>query len=255
MLIDADHRGETNIYPVETYINLKNRCSEELSRIPNVHSIVMCGSVVKGSLVPGWSDLDIVLIMNGYNLNLSDLEKIKKAIELAKNFINIGIGLDVVGYSQFIRDNKFGGRPLAMTIEVAAYGEVVFGKSPFVNDLSPNQFTERLIQEKRIGILAEIHNWRRSYLLRKKDIDYSFLAYTVKTLLKILTFEAGPKTKAPFTYEGALEIIRQVGYPELNHFIQAVTTRANWAGMLERERDLIPTFQQISTAINHYTVK
>jgi predicted nucleotidyltransferase len=59
--VDPPKRCLTKLYSVEEYKGLAERCVQEVSRLGLVKSIVLCGSIVKGTVIPGWSDLDLII--------------------------------------------------------------------------------------------------------------------------------------------------------------------------------------------------
>lgn len=232
MLVDASHRATTQIYLPEVYHRLAQDCVDALQATRCVSSIVICGSVVKSDIVPGWSDLDLIVFLPASSRRLTALAEIRDALRGAKGDVQIGVGVDVVFEDEFEVTNKLCGRPLAMSYEVAAYGETRFGRNQFISLRPLKVARQQLDHERSIGISAEIHNWRRSFLAQGQLECHSltWASACVKTVLKVLKFEAGPSSEAPFTYRGSLDRIHR-SHPShlaLSVFSEAVKLRESW---------------------------
>ena len=55
MILDALHRETTQEYEVDVYHKLASECVKRLRSVDVIRSIVLCGSLVKQDIVPGWS--------------------------------------------------------------------------------------------------------------------------------------------------------------------------------------------------------
>lgn len=182
----------------------------------------------------GWSDLDLVVFLHNLAKSSDFLQKMRRAIAEGKGDIRIGIGIDLVYTDLFSKTRRFGGRPLAMTFEVAGYGKVMYGPNPF-NGLVLTDGIRKSIEYDRVqSIRAELHNWRRSFIGSEPSINQA-LQRSTKTLLKLLKHETDPNLKGPYTYDAAYEHAVAAGLPpdKLRLFYQAVEHRKNWLQIVD----------------------
>jgi|GEM_PF-6512782 len=63
MNIDVSHREKLERYKKEDYYELAESCINKIRNLSNVESIILCGSLAKGDIIPGWSDVDIIVIL------------------------------------------------------------------------------------------------------------------------------------------------------------------------------------------------
>jgi hypothetical protein len=214
--------------------------------------VVVCGSVVKETIIPGWSDLDLIFLIEGFE-KLDSLYQVRDALLRAKCDTEIGIGVDTVFHDEFRKTRKLGGRPLAMTFEVAGYGQTWYGKNPFAGLEFDSEAQQRVANEKVIAILAEIHNWRRSFLtISFEEIQSSeqWLARCVKLCLKLLKHETDANVHGPYTYEAALHRLR-AHYPAhkgLLMFETAVGVRREWLNVVGHQ----PAIREALSFLNNH---
>lgn len=251
MLVDFSHRAETKAYSPDVYGALAERLCALLAELPSVDAIVLCGSLIKDTLVSGWSDLDIIAFFNESASRRDVLRSVRAQLQQARGDVLIGIGVDVVFSKDFKLSNRLGGRPLAMTFEVAGYGQLVSGASPFVNLPRTKEILEAIEYDRKQAIRAELHNWRRAYVKEIDDVSGAtdWLARCIKTALKLLKYETDPNFDGPYTYDAALARATSAGLlPEdtMGGFQAAVAARKNWT---ELARDRVAAAQ----AAAHFT--
>ena len=231
MPVDWTHRAITREYPPSVYRSLASDCARALEATGLVDALVVCGSVAKMDVVQGWSDLDLVAFCNQTD-RLRRLDAVAHALSEASRDIRIGIGVDVVFLDQFRRTYRLGGRPIAMTHEVAEYGLLEFGESPWLG-IPPRNLT-RIAQEAAIARAEEVHNWRRAYIVSRREGvlagDRDWLARCTKTLLKLLKYESDDLPGPPYTYGASLDrlVATRPHHVSLPSFRKAVETRARW---------------------------
>jgi predicted nucleotidyltransferase len=254
--VDISHRADLVIYDEKAYQALAERCVFELSRIPNVVSIVVCGSLAKGDLVPGWSDIDIIVFVDLDPSIVTILERIKRAIELAKGTIAVGIGLDIVYESQFLDTHKLCGRPYMMTYEVAGYGQLRHGRDLF-HGISYDGFARLAVDHERHQLIAaEVHSWRRAYVNRKPDQqEIAWLFTCAKALLRILQCETGPNLVVPISCRGSLErfIAANPRHLAVAAFSSCVDIRSRWFEYFHSSTaELVALAAPLVVALNSY---
>jgi hypothetical protein len=233
MRVAADHRSDTAVYEPAIYDVLAAAAVEQLASTGLVESLVVCGSVVKHDIIPGWSDLDLVVILRD-PLSAPDevLSSIAEALHRAQGDIKIGIGADIVLARELKPEGRLGGRPLAMSYEVASYGRVAYGPSPFTS-LPPLAIARgAIIAERTLLMRAEIHNWRRLFLMTEPENRRTagWAASSIKTTLKLLKHAVEPDTASPFTHASYLEVLRQHTNDAalLSAATAAVDARSRW---------------------------
>jgi predicted nucleotidyltransferase len=209
MRITTNHRAHTERCEPEAYRAAAVAAAQVLQG--RVADVVLCGSTVKDDIVPGWSDLDIVVVTRGEYVTSEELERTRAAIEAAHRVARIGIGIDLAGQRGLRAEGRIGGRPLAMTYEVGRYGEALVGENRLLA-LAPSVAALRA----RIGIdawphiLAELHNWHRYYCDASAGMDSATLyATSIKTWLKVLKHLVEPDTVPPFTHVSYLSVFAE----------------------------------------------
>jgi predicted nucleotidyltransferase len=253
MIVEPSHRAETISYPKETYQQLADRIVSNVSKIPTVISIVVCGSLIKDTLIPGWSDLDFVIFLERSDDNIKQLDALRGALNEAKGDVLIGIGVDLVYQDTFENGFRLGGRPLAMTFEVAGYGKTLFGPNPFSQLLINDQIKQLIEYDRKQAIRAELHNWRRS-LLVAKSADIHWLARCTKTVLKILKHETDPNLLGPYTYDAAFLLAIDRGLPaeKLELFSAAVKYRLQWLSISADEQTMSNSTSFLQRRLSDY---
>lgn len=258
MQIDTSHRSELVIYGESEYYELTDRCVSELSLLPQISSIVVCGSLAKGDLVPGWSDIDIIVFVSCPTNEVGVLDYIKFSIDRARQGLLIGIGLDIVYEDQFLESKKLCGRPYMMTYEVAGYGQIRYGKNPFSNIRYDAMGMNRVANEKYQLIAAEIHSWRRAYInhVDTKQSAVGWLFTCAKALLRILQCETGPNLVPPISSKGSLDrfIAACPNHPAIPAFKMSVNVRQGWADYYSPSSGADGIAALLSEALNTYPV-
>lgn len=210
MRISTDHRALTKVYDAATYRELATLVGKAFAK-SSVTSVVLCGSTAKDDLVPGWSDLDIVVVSGCEHTTVAEMNVARDAIEAAWAFAEIGVGIDLSGIRGLRQEGRIGGRPLAMTYEVAQYGKILFGTDA-LNQLPPplEVRSAQIAIESWPLILAELHNWQRTYCHTHGESQSNGLyAATIKVWLKVLKHLVEPDTRLPFTHQSYLDVFSE----------------------------------------------
>ena len=255
MQVNVSHRSNLVMYPKHVYEDVAARCVHEVSNVAEVTSVVICGSLAKDDIVPGWSDIDIIVIVDADPRQVDVLYRIAKAIQTAVGGVQIGIGLDLVYQEQFITTHKFCGRPYMMTYEVAAYGNVAYGANLMQSIAYDTTAQTRVNHERGLLIAAEVHSWRRLYAVSVQNQDQvPFLFASAKALLRLLQCETGPNLIPPINTQRTLQRLQQdkCDHPSLEAFSIAVDIRRNWPTYLSGETRVPTIIAQLVGALNAY---
>ena len=254
--VDFGHRDHTASVKLEDYQQLHDRIIEKTSRVKGVCSLVSCGSLIKGTLVPGWSDLDIIIFYCSPPNQWLLLNQVSGVLSDLSTLYTIGVGIDFVSFEGFRRTLRIGGRPLAMSREVAGYGKLCFGPNPFDELVWSNEYLQMARSEALSACRATIHNWRRHVIARRKtDEPARNPLYDAKVGLKILKYESDPNTGPSYTYDAALRNVQLLGQtdrfsPEL--FEACVRTRKAWAHVVQNRDQLMELGIQIPKLLSRY---
>lgn len=211
MRVSTDHRALTQRYEPTVY---RETASIVASRLGDagVSSVILCGSTVKDDIVPGWSDLDVVVISSENWVTTAELDAAREAIEAASSHAQIGVGIDLGGRHLLTTEGRIGGRPRAMTYEVARYGEALVGGNDLLLAPPLADLAAELRVESWSGALAELHNIHRYYCTTRDD--EALLRESVKSWLKILKHLVEPNTQPPFTHASYLGSLREGHLPD-----------------------------------------
>jgi predicted nucleotidyltransferase len=167
--------------------------------------VMLCGSTVKGTVVPGWSDLDIIAITASAWPTGDAIAALRAAVRAAEARAPVGVGIDVGGRPLLVREGRIGGRPLAMTYEVSRYGEVLWGTNILLDVPTLPNVRPTIVRDAWTLTLAELHNWQRLACISTRGAtDPTLLPSSLKTVLKLLKHAIEPETDAPFTYPSYL---------------------------------------------------
>lgn len=204
-----------------------------LKRVDEVASILLCGSLAKGDVVPGWSDIDLVVFLGPGGGDLAVLTAIADHVQSAHADTPIRIGLDLVRYDEFQRSAQLGGRPLMMTYEVAHYGRLLHGEWPFGGLTFTPDAQARVERERAPLVRAELHSWRQRWCWRSHQsrAQPDWLFETTKILLRILQVLTGPNLdESPIGIRVSLDRLRTLhpDHPLLLAMERAVEIRASW---------------------------
>lgn len=93
---------------------------------PNLKSIILRGSLAKGTVVPGWSDIDLTIILSKFD---------KKMITVIKNIseeYKIRIGIDTALYknSSKIKKGFISSKGSVLLLELPLFSRTIYGKNP-----------------------------------------------------------------------------------------------------------------------------
>jgi predicted nucleotidyltransferase len=257
MQVDTSHRNQLRIYSKKNYENIARKCVLNLSTISEVSSIVICGSLAKDDIIPGWSDIDIIVFLSGERSETQVLSHIQAAINSTKGARRVGIGLDIVYEAEFVHSHKLCGRPYMMTYEVAVYGELAFGKDLFKDVVYDDEAIKKVNTERYLLIAAEVHSWRRAYITQNRlEINKTTWLFTcAKALLRILQCETGPNLIRPINCAGSLERLIELrpSHPAIPALIKAAEVRNNWSSYI-KERNNDAAVELFTTALNAYPI-
>jgi predicted nucleotidyltransferase len=256
MNIDVSHRANLFLHLISDYYEYADKCIEVIQENENVCSIVLCGSLAKSDVVPGWSDIDLIVLLNERTGGVSDLSDIRVRLsEISKDYV-IGVGIDLVYKEEFRKTTKLAGRPYMMTFEVASYGITKYGEN-FLEAISYSPDYSELVEIERKFLLAsELHSWRRNFVFGKYDVgSIDFLFNVCKCLLRILQIETGPNLIAPINSESNLAKYKDIkGESEYYSVLEiALSVRKEWPkyfSMPKEEIEKISLF--LANKINLY---
>lgn len=259
MNIDVSHRSKLYLHKKKDYYHYAEECIDKLSSLKNISSIILCGSLAKNDVVPGWSDIDLIVFLKDNVNGIRDIQLIKESLNTVAPKYEIGIGLDIVYEKEFELTKKICGRPYAMTFEVAQYGITKLGKN-YLEDIVYTRSDEELVGfERKLLIASEIHSWRRRFVLADADpgsIDHLF--NVSKSLLRILQIEAGPYLKKPISCLALLDRYKDLrGENDLTKAISlAVSVREKWHSYITADREEITNITlSLSDYINSYNLQ
>ncbi|MCC2695327.1 nucleotidyltransferase domain-containing protein [Nodularia sp. LEGE 04288] len=166
-----------------------------LSQIADkIYSLILCGSLIKNTLTPGWSDIDIVIVVKNESdvINLSIYQGIAQGIAEVERLYGIPVGIDLITSNEIPGKNilhKILGRPINLTYQMLTYSHILYGEDILSNIPDPN--TNLMILEQYLAILSCAHNYRRFCCQNAVDgIDrkyfLSIIHYGLKILFKIV---------------------------------------------------------------------
>lgn len=240
--VSFDHRSDIEVYDQNHYQTFADQIVASLSDIGDVISVVLCGSLIKDTLVPGWSDLDIIVFLRGASKVSQTLLEIGESLRALQCHTRIPVGIDIVLEDAFTATFRFGGRPLAMTFEVAGYGKTVYGVDFLSSIKWEDRMTDMVLADREKLIAAEIHNWRRWVIASTgQPLDSEMLARNLKTCLKLAKYESDPNIEPPYTYDGCVKRLEDIGAPDnkLQIWNLAVRTRKNWLNVVSSPADML----------------
>lgn len=207
MYVIREHRALTEFYDEETYYKFANTACMQLRSFSWASSCMLIGSCAKNTVVPGWSDIDILLFIEE-DIKYEYLSAVKSMLNGMAGAPKIGITIDQISIKDLISSNRIGSQPLGMAIEVSQYGILKFGDDPFRRMDAKRKSDSEIKSDAKQYILADIFSWKRKYLY--SDIyDVEFIEYTCKTYLRSLMRFSAPMRVGPFTYENRLSILKQ----------------------------------------------
>ncbi len=169
------------------YVNAVANVTSQFEKIPWVEAVIICGSYAKGSLAPGWSDLDVVVVHEGH-LDHDRIAALKLSGTGRANPL-VPVGIDVVSKPALLRTRRVVGRPLAMTFELKRYAIAVHGTNPFKDIPSHPKDKTQIQSESELLVRSDANSFLRRLLLGYND-ETEKLFDAVKTMLRIAMFES-----------------------------------------------------------------
>ena len=213
MHINRDHRSTTLSYPIEVYNQFIEKLSSKLIDNPAIASCILIGSCAKGTIVPGWSDIDLLLFTRN-QITHSLIESIHGTINSTNEKPEIGLTADIIDINQMEKTIRIGAQPIGMIFEVKKYGVLKFGENPFHNINTERISLAKVKNDAKLFINSDIFNWRRQHLtVDTETIEFS--NYTCKTYLRCLTRFSAPMKHEPFSYEKRLEKIYKSNFSDI----------------------------------------
>ncbi|MFG3604385.1 hypothetical protein [Micromonospora chersina] len=189
--------------------------------------VIVCGSIAKNDIVPGWSDIDIVCLPRDEVDASAAMNEVRGLLSQVRTAFELSIGIDLVYPRELLATSRLCGRPLSMTYEVAQYGQFYFCSDPF-EGIQPLGASMEIIRRERLPLaLAELHNWRRTYLGDSSSRESIYAG--VRSALKILKVIVAPYLGVSFTHEEDFEHLSPSIDPGLiRAFRSAIDIRKNW---------------------------
>lgn len=161
----------------------------------NLQSVILYGSLARNSIIPGWSDLDILIVLACEDMNqFTDLSNdIQLFTQIIYNKYSVYLSLDVIRKEELPKQNdipKLLGNPLIKTYEIKKYGKCIKGEN-ILDKLEIEENTKLLKIEEYLNILLSIHNYRKfccqaNQEKEKQEYLIAKIILGLKTILKIL---------------------------------------------------------------------
>ena len=161
----------------------------------NLKSVILYGSMAKNSIIPGWSDLDILIVLTCEDMNqFTNLSnKIQLFAQMIFNKYGVYLSLDVIRKEELPKQSnipKLLGNPLIKTYEIQKYGKCIKGEN-ILDKLEIEENKKLLIIEEYLNILLSIHNYRKfccqaNQEKEKREYLIAKIILGLKTILKIL---------------------------------------------------------------------
>ena len=260
MRVSAWHRSENGWHTPAEYEELATAIVKRLSLISSIDSIITCGSLEKGDVIQGWSDLDLIVLTTS-SPSPGEVQEIGHAIASSKALLHcsIGVGLDIGSMGDLNRFYRIAGRPLMMTFEVARYGRLRHGLDRLAKIRTLPIPLREIDYERHILIGAEKHSWIRDYASRSNSDRVSWLFTCTKALLRILQCEIGPNMQERINTQTAL-IQFQESYPGHSHIhslTAAVNVRSCWGHFARQasSSELESQIEDLQEAILSYPLR
>jgi predicted nucleotidyltransferase len=257
MLIDTSHRAGAVVGDEATYWRFADRLVKRLAEISCIESIVLCGSLAKGDVVPGWSDIDLLVFLSDRGAAVSQLDEVADSVLDASSTFDLPLGLDIVPMSDFVRTHQLGGRPLMMTYEVAHYGVRLFGTWPFDQVEFGNNESTRIEADRPLLMRAELHSWRRGYCSRTRDQrrQTTWIFETAKVALRLLQCATGPNFLPRLGSRPVLNKLaaEQPGHELLRVFETAVETRERWSDVSWHASSRLRSHEDITLGLSAFS--
>lgn len=161
----------------------------------NLKSVILYGSLARNSIIPGWSDLDILIVLTCEDMNqFTNLSnKIQLFAQMIFNNYGVYLSLDVIRKEELPKQNdipKLLGNPLIKTYEIKKYGKCIKGEN-ILDKLEIEENIKLLTIEEYLNILLSIHNNRKfccqaNQEKEKREYLIAKIILGLKTILKVL---------------------------------------------------------------------
>jgi predicted nucleotidyltransferase len=253
MVVDYSHRNRTANNNIDNYHRAVSCFNTLCTNEPMILASMVIGSYAKKEIVPGWSDLDFIVVFeHGYSSY--DYRKLFLKVESISEEFGIPLGIDYCFQEEINQVTGIQGRALSMALEVANYGEQIKG---IINLPRPPLSTAQItfLEEERIVITGtELLSWRRIssrvVLGEIKDIYF-----TTKSLLRLLMYESEPIMFGAVNIQAWLTSVSKIDRlcGCINAFSQAAETRTRWAEVITGKWR--PPFEEMETALLQYKIK
>jgi predicted nucleotidyltransferase len=161
--VEFDHRTSAPS-SIDAYYLAVQELNEMLTRNLGhvLYSIILCGSVAKHSVTPGWSDIDLIIVTND-QLEPRIYDGIRDCTRRISGFYHVSIGIDILSINEFRelfpRIPKILGKPIKMAYDLRRYSQVLYGEDLFVN--LPQLNFNLMFLEEYFNVLSLSHNFRR----------------------------------------------------------------------------------------------
>jgi predicted nucleotidyltransferase len=234
------------------YVNTVAHLTAQFEKIPWVESVIICGSYAKGSLAPGWSDLDVVVVHEG-GLTQDRVAALKLTGTGRTNPL-VPVGLDVVSKPALLRTRRVVGRPLAMTFELKRYAMAVHGENPFTDIPTLPNDTKQIQMESTLLVRSDANSYLRR-LLNGYANETEQLFDAVKTMLRIAMFESSGLPYFGITVPDYCAAIRSETDNPLvvTALTAAETLRETWKTAQSAPEEYQAEYDTISKALMHYS--
>jgi len=247
-VVTYEHRHEEAATDRRSYDRALTAITTQLAALGWVEALVVCGSYSKGSLVPGWSDLDLVAIYRG---SLSaDRTAAASLSGSGRANPDVPVGIDYVSADRLRETRRIVGRPLAMTLELRETARPIFGRNPFTTISDAQDDMARIELESEMLVRADANSWLRR-TVAGHACERARLFDAAKTLLRIAMFESSPLPKAGFTVADYCAAVRAATpSPEIACALSlAEELRKKWG-----QGGVTPasTLKTLDTALFHY---
>jgi len=161
----------------------------------NLESVILYGSLARNSIIPGWSDLDILIVLTCEDMNqFTNLSNnIQLFAQMILNKYSVYLSLDVIRKEELPKQSdipKLLGNPIIKTYEIKKYGKCIKGEN-ILDNLEIEENIKLLKIEEYLNILLSIHNYRKfcsqaNQEKEKREYLIAKIILGLKTILKVL---------------------------------------------------------------------
>ncbi len=205
-VVTYQHRMSEVSSDIAAYDDTLASISTFLRTFDWISSLIICGSYAKGSLAPGWSDLDLVVVYTG-EMTKKRLDAVRLA-DGRKPIPRVPVGIDFVRDETLKRTRRIIGRPLAMSLELADYARPAFGPNHFADLGRDSDDSATVAQESEMLVRADANSWLRRSMNGYASADDELFDAT-KTLLRIAMFESSPLQTSGFAVADYCNAVRK----------------------------------------------